>query len=265
MAPGALLDIALELALEAGRLLTEERPDVLRMTTKSSRTDVATHMDRASEDLLVAGILARRPHDGILGEEGGERPGTSGVRWILDPIDGTTNYVYDLPIWAVSVAAEVDGVVVAGVVEAPALGRRYFAALGDGAWEGDPGSPHRIRVTGETDLGLALVTTGFGYAAARREQQAEDLRILAPRVRDIRRLGAASLDLSWVGAGLLDASFESGLKPWDLAAGGLIASEAGAVVSGLHGRPAGESLAIASTPGIFDQLHDALAEMGAEE
>ena len=138
-----LMALALDAARAGGDLALHERPDDLITDTKSSPTDVVTEMDRATEELLVAMILDRRPDDGILGEEGGERPGTSGVRWVLDPIDGTTNYLYGLPIWAISVAAECEGVVVAGVVDAPALGRRYFARRGGGAWE-ESGSRRRL-------------------------------------------------------------------------------------------------------------------------
>ncbi|MFM9135834.1 MAG: inositol monophosphatase family protein [bacterium] len=252
-----LEEIALRAARAAGRLLLD-RPESLTLTAKSSPTDIVTEMDRAAEDLLVSMILAERPDDGILGEEGGARHGTSSVRWVIDPLDGTTNYVYRVPFWAVSVAAEVDGRVVVGVVEAPALGRTYAARRGSGAWvlqrfPEDTG-PTPLRASGLEDLSHALVSTGFGYAPERRRRQAEDLRLIAPSVRDIRRLGAASLDLAWVGAGNSDAYFESGLKPWDLAAGCLIAREAGAVVTGLHGREPDEDLVLAAAPGIAAEV-----------
>lgn len=252
--PSDLLALALVVAAEAGRLLVDERPASLRSASKSSPTDVVTEMDHASEALLVSAILAARPHDGILGEEGGERAGTSGVRWVLDPIDGTTNYLYGLPAWAVSVGVEIDGEVVAGVVEAPALQRRYSAAVGAGAWEDYAERRRRLRTTDCRDLGQALVSTGFGYAAERRAEQAEELRLLAPRVRDIRRMGAASLDLAWVGAGYADAYFETGLHAWDVAAGGLIAREAGARVVTIPGSSSAGDLTVASTPGIADAL-----------
>lgn len=249
-----LLALALDVARAGGELALHERPVDLITDTKSSPTDVVTEMDRATEELLVTRILARRPDDGILGEEGGERTGTSGVRWVLDPIDGTTNYLYGLPIWAVSVAAEVDGVVVAGVVDAPALGRRYAAARGAGSWEDGPLGRRVLQASAGRSLAEALVSTGFAYTSERRAQQAEDLRALAPLVRDIRRLGAASLDLAWVGAGYVDAYFESGLHAWDVAAGGLIAREAGAIVSMLPAvSPLGE-VTVAATPGVHDAL-----------
>ena len=252
-----LEELALRVARAAGRLLLD-RPDALTLTAKSSPTDIVTQMDRAAEELLVSMILAERPGDSILGEEGGERRGTSRVRWIVDPLDGTTNYVYRVPFWAVSVAAEVDGQVAVGVVEAPDLGRTYTARRGEGSWvrtrfpEETP--PRSLRANGLSDLSQALVSTGFGYAPETRLRQAEDLRSIAPRVRDIRRLGAASLDLAWVGAGYTDAYFESGLKPWDLAAGSLVAREAGAVVTGQQGGEPDETLVLAAAPGIADEL-----------
>lgn len=253
-----LLDLALDVARAGGELALHERPDDLVTDTKSSPTDVVTEMDRATEELLVSRILAQRPDDGILGEEGGERAGSSGIRWVLDPIDGTTNYLYGLPIWAVSVAAECDGVVVAGVVEAPALGRRYLAARGFGAWEERGGQRRRLSASSGTSLAEALVSTGFAYSAERRARQAEDLRGVAPLVRDIRRLGAASIDLAWVGAGYVDAYFESGLHAWDVAAGGLIAEEAGAVVELLPSSLDGGDITLATAPGIHEALSDVL-------
>lgn len=253
-----LLALALEVARAGGEFAFHERPDTLIADTKSSPTDVVTQMDRATESLLVTAILAQRPDDGILGEEGGERIGSSGVRWILDPIDGTTNYLYRLPVWAVSVGVEVDGVVVAGVVEAPALGRRYLARRGAGAWE-EVGSARRPLAAAQGQvLAEALVSTGFAYTSERRAQQAEDLRELAPLVRDIRRLGAASIDLAWVGAGYVDAFFESGLHAWDVAAGGLIAAEAGAVVSVLSAPTLEGEITLAAAPGVHDALRDVL-------
>ena len=255
-----LMALALDAARAGGDLALHERPDDLITDTKSSPTDVVTEMDRATEELLVAMILDRRPDDGILGEEGGERPGTSGVRWVLDPIDGTTNYLYGLPIWAISVAAECEGVVVAGVVDAPALGRRYFARRGGGAWE-ESGSRRRLlQASAGTSLAEALVSTGFAYSSERRARQAEDLRGIAPRVRDIRRLGAASIDLAWVGAGYVDAYFESGLHAWDVAAGGLIAEEAGAIVSVMPSAADGGDITLAAAPGIYAALRDVLSE-----
>ncbi|MGI8806451.1 MAG: inositol monophosphatase family protein [Acidimicrobiales bacterium] len=256
----ALLDLAERVAREAGELLLAGA-DGLRVdvTTKSSGTDMVSEMDRASEALIVKGILAERPDDAILGEETGSRDGTSGVRWVIDPLDGTTNYLYRHPIWSVSVGVEVDGEVVVGVVATPGLQETFSAAQGEGArLNGVP-----IAVSGASDLASALIGTGFGYAADRRGAQAEILPHLLPAVRDIRRNGVASLDLCWVACGRLDGYFEAGGQPWDVAAGLLIASEAGAVSSGLDGGPvAPESLMIAS-PGVAPALFELLTRSGA--
>lgn len=246
-------------AVAAGELLLGARFDEMVVDTKSSPTDVVTQMDTAAERLLVAHLLGARPDDGVLGEESGERVGTSGVRWVLDPIDGTVNYLYGIGHWAVAVAAEVDGVVEVGVVADPSKGLTYVAVRGEGAWCAD----RRLSVGTPTSLAQALVGTGFGYAAERRRTQAAVVAGLLPQVRDVRRMGAAALDLCAVATGQLDGYYEQGLKPWDLAAAGLVAQEAGAVVAGLHGEPAGERLVIAAPPSLFDSLHEALATLDA--
>jgi myo-inositol-1(or 4)-monophosphatase len=258
--PGAeeLLGLAVDVATEAGQLALRGRAAgaVAAESTKSSPTDVVTALDRASEALVAKRLLEARPEDGILGEEGADAPGTSGVRWIVDPIDGTVNFLYNLPNWAVSLAAEVDGEVVAGVVYAPALGRTYTALRGAGAaLDGTP-----LRVSAVESLDMALIATGFGYTVERRTAQINVLTRVIPKVRDIRRMGAASLDLCSVAAGTLDGYYERGLKPWDHAAGGLIAAEAGAVTGGLDGAPGSEALYIAAPPTIFQTLASLLAE-----
>jgi myo-inositol-1(or 4)-monophosphatase len=257
---GALASLALEVAAEAGRVLLHERPRHIRVGTKSTPTDVVTEMDTRAERLLVERISAARPHDGFLGEEGADRPGTSGVRWVLDPLDGTVNYLYELPVWAVSVAAEIDGAVVVGVVEVPVLAETYVAVLGGGvSRNGEP-----VRPSACTELGQALVATGFGYDSARRAHQAQVVARILPRVRDIRRYGAASFDLCSVACGRVDGYFERGLAPWDLAAGSLVATEAGAVVGGLHGVAASGELVVAAAPGLFGPLHDLIAPLGPD-
>jgi len=256
----ALLDLAGHVAREAGEMLLAGA-DGLRtdITTKTSGTDMVSEMDRASEALIVKGILAVRPDDAILGEETGSRQGTSGVRWVIDPLDGTTNYLYRHPVWAVSVGVEVDGEATAGVVAAPALREIFSAVRGEGAWLNGA----LIAVSGEVDLASALVGTGFGYVAERRARQAAVLPHLLPAVRDIRRYGVASLDLCWVACGRLDGYFEAGGQPWDVAAGLLIASEAGAISSGLDGGPvAPESLMVAA-PGVAPALFALLTGSGA--
>ncbi|MEW2416698.1 inositol monophosphatase family protein [Streptomyces sp. NPDC046866] len=255
-----LLDVALEAARSAGELLRDGRPaDLAVAATKSSPIDVVTEMDLAAEKLIASVLERRRPQDGLLGEEGADRPGTSGVRWIVDPLDGTVNYLYGLPAWSVSVAAEYRGRTVVGVVAAPMRGETFRAVLGGGAWLGGV----RLSCRAAAPLDQALVATGFAYLQARKEQQAEVARRVVPRVRDIRRGGSAALDLSDVAAGRLDGYYERGLNPWDLAAGELIAREAGALTGGRPGRPASGELALAATPSVFAALQPLLEEAGA--
>lgn len=248
-----LAALARQAAQSAGTLLRDERPLELQVNAKSSPTDVVTQMDRAAEEHLAALILAKRPADGILGEEGGERTGTSGVRWIVDPLDGTTNYLYGIPLWSVSVGVEVDGTVVAGAVCAPELGLTYVARLGGGAVEESRHGTRALSASSTTDLGHALLSTGFGYDSDQRRRQAEALVAVAPRVRDVRRLGSAAIDLCWVASGLTDAYVESRLNPWDVAAGALIARESGAVVVG-DDDPVRAPYVMASAPGIAEEL-----------
>jgi myo-inositol-1(or 4)-monophosphatase len=262
-----LLRLARDTAIEAGRLLASwragGRPDVA--TTKSSATDVVTEMDRASEELITKRILSERPGDAVLGEEGGQQRGSStGVRWVVDPVDGTVNYLYGLPEWAVSIAVEVDGAIVAGCVEAPALGDTYTAVEGGGAWLERGGSRTAMRCNRGVSLERALVATGFGYTAGRREVQGAVAGALLPRVRDIRRRGSAAVDLCTVAAGRVDAYYERGLNYWDYAAGGLIAREAGAEVGGLSGRSESTSMIIAASPDLYLRLAELLAGLDPE-
>jgi myo-inositol-1(or 4)-monophosphatase len=260
-----LRELAVEAAREAGALVLEARRSHVSVAdTKSSATDVVTEVDRRSEALLVDRLLSGRPDDGILGEEGADHVGETGVRWVIDPIDGTVNYLYGLHHWAVSVAAEVDGIVVVGVVEAPALGETYVAVRGRGAHRHDRDGVHVLSVNDPVPLDRALVATGFGYLADRRTSQGRVVSQVVPRVRDIRRDGACSLDLCAVASGRLDAYFERGPQAWDLAAGGLVATEAGARLEGLHGRAAGEDLILAAGPSLFPALHDLLADLRAD-
>jgi myo-inositol-1(or 4)-monophosphatase len=261
-----LADLACAVAQEAGDLLLERHGQVTVLDTKSSPTDVVTEMDRAAEDLIRRRILAARPGDVILGEEGGEIGTGAAVRWIVDPLDGTVNYLYGLSDWAVSIAAEAGGTVVAGAVRVPVARSLFRATAGGGAWLESPwrSGPQRLSATAGVPLAQALVGTGFGYAAGRRAVQGQVVARLLPRVRDIRRAGAAAVDLCSLAAGRLDAFYERGLHEWDFAAGGLIAREAGAQVGGLHGRPPGESMTIAAGPGLFGELHDLLAGLDPE-
>jgi myo-inositol-1(or 4)-monophosphatase len=276
--PEALLRIAVDAAGEAGRLLAswrgDERPEVI--DTKSSPTDVVTEMDRRSEALITDWIRAVRPGDAVLGEEGGQTAGgragqepagdRASVRWVVDPLDGTVNYLYGLPDWAVSIAAEVDGVIVAGVVEVPRFGETFTAVAGQGAWLHRDGNHEAIalRCNSGVTLGQALVGTGFGYDSGRRRVQGEVVAALLPQVRDIRRAGSAAVDLCSVAAGRMDAFFERGLNYWDYAAGGLIAREAGALVGGLSGRAESTSMTVAAGPDLFRDLVAFLTRLDPE-
>jgi myo-inositol-1(or 4)-monophosphatase len=299
-----LLALAADAAAAAARLLADQgaqgRPEVVE--TKSSLTDVVTAMDRRAEALITERIRAARPGDAILGEEGGETHGAPGqdngpgrdpgqsagsssaaVRWIVDPLDGTVNYLYGLADWAVSIAAEVAGTIVAGVVAVPLHGETFTAVRGKGAWLhstaergsatgeaiGEHGASREhgasaLRCNRGVPLGQALVGTGFGYLPGRRRVQGEVVAAVLPQIRDIRRGGSASVDLCMVAAGRLDAFYERGLNYWDYAAGALIAEEAGAQVTGLGGRPVGSSLTVAAGPGLYEELTAVLATLNPE-
>ncbi|GAA2316200.1 inositol monophosphatase family protein [Nonomuraea roseoviolacea subsp. roseoviolacea] len=253
--------LAEDIAREAGDMLLAKRPTMSEVVeTKSSPTDVVTTLDTASERLIRSRIQEARPGDRVLGEEGGEAGGDSGVRWIVDPIDGTVNFLYGLPEWAVSIAVEVDGRVVAGVVNVVPRGEVFTAALGEGAWLGG----ERLRCNTGVPLGQALVATGFGYDARRRAVQGQVLAGVLPRVRDIRRGGSCAVDLCSVAAGRVDGYYERGVNRWDYAAAGLVAAEAGARVGGLNGRPASPELLLCAAPGLFEELHDLLAPLDPE-
>jgi myo-inositol-1(or 4)-monophosphatase len=262
-----LLALAEEAAARAGRLLREGRPaDLGVAATKSSPIDVVTEMDLAAEKLITGFLAEHRPGDAFLGEEGGASPGggAGGVRWVVDPLDGTVNYLYGLPHWAVSVAAELHGEVVAAVVAAPMRGETYRAVLGGGAERLAEGrEPEPMRTRPEPPLEHALIGTGFNYVTAVKTAQAAVAHRLIPRVRDIRRSGSAAIDLCDVAQGRLDGYYERGLAPWDLAAGDLIAREAGALTGGRVGERPGPDLTVAASPGVFRHLQPLLDELGA--
>ncbi len=249
-----LLDLACRAARAGGERAADGRRSGLQVTTKSTITDLVTVHDRAAEAVIVETLTAARPDDGIVGEEGTNRPGTSGVAWYLDPIDGTTNFVYDVPAWATSVGAgDADGMLV-GAVYVPALDELFAAARGRGATlNGRP-----IRCADTDELALALVATGFGYTPERRHRQAAIVTELVASIRDIRRLGAAALDLCYVAAGRFDAYFEEHLNIWDIAAGELIAREAGCRTGDFAGGPPTPAQIAVATPGLFDRLVAAL-------
>lgn len=255
-APGSLRDLATSIAEETGAVLLEALHDVRSTVgSKSSPTDMVTEMDRAAEDLIVRRLRESRPDDGLIGEEGTSVASRSGVTWVIDPLDGTTNYLYRLPAFSVSIAAETEGDVVAGVVHNPVLAETYAAAAGEGATLN--GSP---LVIGEApEMTSALVSTGFGYDPDRRREQAEVVARLIASVRDIRRFGSAALDLCSVASGRSDIYFEQGCQRWDMAAGALVAREAGAAVGSLEGEgwPTTE-MAIAAHPALFEQFRELL-------
>ena len=263
--PETLALLASAVAREAGELLMSSRGRVAVVHTKSSPTDVVTEMDRAAEKLIRARLQAARPGDAVLGEEGGQT-GSGPVRWIVDPLDGTVNYLYGLPDWAVSVAAEVAGVIVAGAVCVPLQRSTFTATLGGGAWLDSAWQNGAQRLACNTGVALrdALVATGFGYSAGQRAEQGQVVAAVLPRVRDIRRAGAAAVDLCSVAAGRVDAYYERGTHYWDIAAGGLIAREAGAVTGGLRGEEAGEGMTLAADPALFAELRGLLASLDAD-
>jgi myo-inositol-1(or 4)-monophosphatase len=270
--PGDLLALAVSAARQAAGLLAARHGQAAVVQTKSSPTDVVTEMDRAAEELIRARILADRPADAILGEEGGQTGGPAdgkarpdGVRWIVDPLDGTVNYLYGLPDWSVSIAAECGGTVVAGVVCVPLRGSLYTAVRGGGAWlQPADGPARRLACTTGVPLARALIGTGFGYEAARRRAQGRVVGALLPQVRDIRRSGVCSVDLCSLAAGQLDGYYERGVQYWDIAAGGLIAREAGATVGGLASREAGPSMTVAAGQPLFGELEQLLASLDPE-
>lgn len=254
-----LLDLAVAVAERAGRLVVERRRHGVQVSaTKSSPTDIVTAVDVASEQLIRAAIRAARPDDGFVGEEGDDVVGSSGVTWVADPIDGTVNFLYGIPQFAVSLAATFGGEALVGVVHNPVSGETFAARRGAGATLS--GTP--IRVSTCHEVPAALVGTGFAYRADVRAAQGEETARLLPVVRDVRRFGSAALDLCAVACGRLDAYVERGLKPWDLAAGGLIASEAGAKVAGLADEPATERLVVAAPHALYAAFEQVLVGCG---
>jgi myo-inositol-1(or 4)-monophosphatase len=261
-----LLDLARTIALEAGELAARRRSEGVEVAaTKSTIVDVVTEADREVERLILGRIQDARPDDGVLGEEGASVAGSSGLTWVVDPIDGTVNYLYGLPHYAVSIAL-VEGepdpltwTAKAGVVLNPATGEIFTAEAGGGAFCGD----RRIHVGEPVELDVALIATGFAYAASTRAFQGDVVARLLPQVRDIRRQGTASLDLCFVADGRYDAYFERTLSPWDHAAGALIAREAGARVTGMRGAAPSRDLVLVAEPSLAERLEALLDELGA--
>ena len=261
-----LLRLAIDVAREAGAFVVDARRSGVEVADrKSSPVDVVTQVDRDSEALIRARLEAARPLDGFVGEEGGRGASGSGLTWVVDPIDGTVNFLYGIPHYAISIAV-VEGEpdpqsweAVAGVVLNPVTGELFTARRGDGArLDGRP-----IRVADAVPLPESLVFTGFAYSAETRAEQGVAIAQLLPRVRDLRRLGTASLDLCSVAAGRANAYFERTLSPWDHAAGALIAREAGAVVKGLGDRRPDREFVLAAHPDAIGELERLLISVGA--
>lgn len=270
--PGQLRLICVELVTETAQLVATRRRELSARgdireysMSKSSAVDPVTVVDTLAEEHLFERITELRPADGIIGEEGSDKESGTGLSWIVDPIDGTVNFLYGIPHYAVSVGVARDGEVVAGAVANVVTGEVYSAARGEGATKSEGGQERELYVTGVGSADMALVATGFGYGAQRRRRQGEIVATLLPQVRDIRRLGSAALDLCHLAEGRVDAYYENGIHCWDFAAGAIIAREAGAVVevpplsvSGTEGR-----LSFAAAPGIAAEFAGLLDDAGA--
>ena len=262
-----LVDIATSVATDAADFIRTKRLDHVDVAnTKSSSSDVVTEVDKASERLIFDRLQELRPKDGFLGEEGGSDQSQSGVTWIVDPIDGTTNFVYNIPHYAVSIAA-VEGpptpeewTLLAGCVVNPSTGEVYSAGSGLGAFRGS--TPLQLRQP--VDIQEALVLTGFAYGAHFRKHQAKLFEDVLPRIRDIRRMGTASLDLVMVADGQADVYFERTTSPWDFAGGAVIVQEAGGIVTGFHGAAPGREAVFAGHPDMVARLHDLIVEFGGD-
>jgi len=261
-----LLSIARRVAIQAGELARQRRSEGVEVADrKSSPVDIVTEADRETERLIRSLLAEARPDDGFFGEESDASSSSSGLHWIVDPIDGTVNFLYGIPHYAVSIAAvegEPDPLTwraLAACVVNPASGEVYTATEGGGAYLGDT----RLEVAPAVELAQALIGTGFAYDSGMRGRQGAAVAQLLPLVRDIRRMGTASLDLCAVASGRLNAYFERTLSPWDHAAGALIAREAGARVSGLNGAAPSRDFIIAAAPSLADALEATLVHIGA--
>lgn len=248
VSPELLLAVAVGAATRAGRLLLAASEQTHDVSTKTSATDPVTEADRASEELITAALRDARPDDAILGEEGADTAGTSGLRWVIDPLDGTVNYLYGIAAWAVSIACEDGDGTVIGVVHNPSKGETFTAIRGQGSWL----NGRELRVRDPVALEEALLATGFGYGSEDRERQAAVVAKVLPRARDIRRIGSAALDLCNVAAGRVDGYYEDLTHRWDWAAGALVAVEAGAQL-----RAYGQGVAVAG-PALMAELVEVL-------
>jgi myo-inositol-1(or 4)-monophosphatase len=247
------------LAQKAGEILLDGRPDSARNSTletsfKSSPTDLVTAKDLASENAIVTGILEKFPDDGIVGEEGTNRPTTSGIQWIIDPLDGTINYIYGSAFWSISIAVADAKGVFAGVVYMPLLDLEFYAFRGEGAYRKDRFGEVKLPNIMETEIENALCATGFAYKADVRIEQGNQLLSILPKIRDIRRVGTAAFDLCMVASGNVNAYFERTAQIWDIAAGALMVEEVGGVVSGLFGKPPGPDFTIAGPAKLQSEI-----------
>lgn len=259
-----LARLAWECAQTAGSFLKHERPRNLNIDTKSSGSDLVSEMDRGAESLIVDLITASRPDDSILGEEGSNRIGGSGVRWIIDPLDGTVNYLFGIPLWGVSVAVEIDGVVELGVIAIPETNKSYVGIAGVRSYCVVGELLEELRVRAGSEVASALIATGFGYSPVRRGLQAEVVSLVLPQIADIRRSGCAVVDLCWLASGFIDGYFEIGLNPWDYSAGALIVALAGGRVEAPIDDDLGKLL-ISSSPEIFADFERILSAAGAHD
>jgi myo-inositol-1(or 4)-monophosphatase len=254
----ALFTLAKEAAALGAAIHREGLTATHTVKTKSSRTDLVTEIDKEAERTIVKALLAARPDDAIVAEEGSAREGTSGVRWVIDPLDGTVNYVYGYPAFAVSICAEIDGKYRVGVVHDSFHGRVYGGIIDEVATR--DGVP--LQVTSATELADALLGTGFSYNAETRGWQARKVAQVLPRARDIRRSGSAAIDLCLLAAGQIDGYYETGLNAWDYAAGGVIATAAGARVLAFFPKAGPAPLIVAANPVLVGKLLDLLGEIG---
>ena len=250
-----LLALATEIAAAAAVVVERFAAErTYAIETKSSPTDLVTEADREAEALIVGRILAARPNDGLLGEEGALAAGGTGIRWLIDPIDGTTNFVYGVPAYSVSIGIEREGRMIAGVVHDVALKEAYTASLGAGAFLNN----RPIEVSKRSDLSASLWGIGFAYDKLRRGNQAHFYDRVLTHIRDVRRMGSAALDLCRVACGQLDGYFEFELNPWDIAAGGIVVREAGGLTLGFHGHSFEEGYVLATNQPLSEPMTDVL-------
>ena len=253
--PHELEELAIGIARRVGAVALEgRRRGLTRVSTKSTSTDMVTEYDTLTEASIVSALREARPNDTIVGEEGASHSGSSGITWYVDPIDGTTNFLYDLPTWAVSIGAHDATGGLVGVVHAPALGETFHAVRGGGAFLG--GSP--ISCNTDVDLSRALVATGFNYSPANRVTQANRIPYIIDKIRDVRRFGAASLDMCFVACGRYDAYYEEHLFAWDISAGSVIAREAGCVIENIDDLGNAPSAVLVANAQLVGPLHDLL-------